>query len=182
MNTTHRAKAGAGMLLLSALAFLDNVRDDLREFLGVGREHGKFRLVGIQPDAPGKRAMLGAALAGLAVLLLGGGLLAGGSLAHLLAVGTLAAGAAGVFTLERPADAPLPQYTFVGVYVGGTSDYEPVRHSVWNLQRGFRKPGVGARRGADTGRVRTAGPWQHGRFCGDTDDRYRKSDSDLHAG
>ena len=126
MNTTHRAKAGAGMLLLSAVALLDNARDDLLEFLGIARERGKFQLIGAQADAIGKREMLGAALACLAVLLLGGGLLAGGSLAHLLALGTLAAGAAGVFTLERPADAPLPQYTFVGVYVGGTSDTSPL--------------------------------------------------------
>jgi hypothetical protein len=90
-------------------------------------EHGAFRVTEIVPNGSAKRAMTAAAL-----LFLGAGLLVGAfavhgpGLAHVLAYLTLAAGAAGTFASSAPANAPLPQYTFIGVYTGGSSDTSPL--------------------------------------------------------
>lgn len=130
MNACKRAIAGAGLLLLAVTLWLDNTREALQKAFGVKQEpleHGRFRLTGIAPNQSAKRAMWGAALFACGIALFIGALAVNGpGIAHLLAYMTLAFGAAGSFSLSAPANTPLPQYTLLGVYTGGSSDTSPL--------------------------------------------------------
>ena len=144
MNIMQRAVAGAGLLLLSAALFFKNLWHDLKENVAPRREpleHGEFRMTGICPNPEGKRAMIGAALLALSVCCLLSFFV---NPVHILAYVSLVAGAAGTFSLKAPANAPLPQYTFLGVFTGGTSDTSPlsITFSTYNATFATRCNGV----------------------------------------
>ncbi len=129
MDKLQRAVAGAGLLLLAIALQLDNALERLKKKIRVQPEplkHGTFRLTGIAPNRSAKRAMLAASLIFGAMACLVGALAVHGGLGHILAYCTFAFGAAGTFALESPTNAPLPQYTFLGVYTGGSSDTSPL--------------------------------------------------------
>ena len=130
MNIVQRVVTGAGLMLLAAALAVDNALEWIKAAIhteAVPLEHGTFRLTGFVPNGSAKRAMTAAAFVFLAAVLLVGALAVHGpGLSHVLAYLTLAAGAAGTFAASNPPNAPLPQYTFLGVYTGGTSDTSPL--------------------------------------------------------
>ncbi len=130
MNIIGRAGAGAGLLLLALHISVSDAFYDLREALGIKpkpREHGAFRPIKLVPDTPAKQCMAGAGLLAAALACLVCLVVThGAGIAHAMAYLTLAFGAAGTFSLKNQADKPLPQYTFLGVYTGGSSDTSPL--------------------------------------------------------
>lgn len=130
MNTVKRLVAGAGLLLLAICVFFDNALHKLRETFHVKPEpleHGTFRLIDIEPNGSAKRAMVAVALLGTAIACLIGALVVhGAGIGHALAYLTFLCGGAGSFAASLPPNAPLPQYTFRGVYTGGSTDTSPM--------------------------------------------------------
>lgn len=141
-----RLMGGIFLLALSFALALDNAREKLRDALGVKREplvHGKFRPTAVVPNHEGERAMLGAALlAASALFLFTFAWLPSFGLA--LGVPGVSLAAAGTFALSRAANKPLPQYTFLGVYTGGSSDTSPLNilFSTYNATFAARCNGV----------------------------------------
>ena len=148
MNIIKMAGAGAGLLLLALVTALDNSRAWLKAALGIKPEpleHGTFRLTQIVPNGSAKRAMVAASLLFVATGCLVGALaLHGAGLGHVLAYLCLGMGAAGTFAAANPPNAPLPQYTFRGVYTGGTSDTSPlsIPFATYNATFALRCNGV----------------------------------------
>lgn len=121
MNLIRHIAAWAGLILLSLALKLDRLMDALKARLGMQPTHGVLRITelrlnsGAAIPARTKWAIATLAVLALACTIAGHGWISLGLI-----------GAAGTFANTAAFDAPAPQYTFRGVYTGGSSDTSPL--------------------------------------------------------
>ncbi len=130
MNIVQRLFAGAGLLLLALAVHLDQLLDRIKAACGFTPKHGVLRITELKLDfgtsAIPRRTKFGiSALASLAVACSAAML----AFPHVHGLGWAALGlmgAAGSFANTAALNQPAPQYTFRGVYTGGSSDTSPL--------------------------------------------------------
>jgi hypothetical protein len=121
MNLIQRIAAWAGLLLLALALQLDRLMDAIKARLGMQPTHGVLRITELRlnPGAaiPARTMWAVGALAVLAIAcsIAGHGWISLGLI-----------GAAGTFANTAAFDTAPPQYTFRGVYTGGSSDTSPL--------------------------------------------------------
>jgi hypothetical protein len=120
MNLIQRIAAWAGLLLLALALQLDRLMDAIKARLGMQPTHGVLRITELKLDFGGaipRRTKW--AIGALAVLAIACGIAGHGW----ISLGLI--GAAGTFANTAAFDTAPPQYTFRGVYTGGSSDTSP---------------------------------------------------------
>jgi hypothetical protein len=126
MNIIERAIAGVGLLLLALALQLDRILDRIKAAAGLTPKRGIFEVTELKLnlEVPGIPRRTKFAIAGLAAFALGACFLAFHNPVYAaVAVGLM--GAAGSFARTVPLNAPLPIYSVLGVYTGGSSDTSP---------------------------------------------------------
>jgi hypothetical protein len=127
MNIIERVFAGAGLLLLALALLLDRALDRIKAAVGLTPKRGVFQVTELKLnlEVPGVPRRTKFAIAGLAAFALGACFLAFHNPVYAaVAVGLL--GAAGSFARTIPTNGPLPVYSVLGVYTGGSSDTSPL--------------------------------------------------------